>query len=51
MENGLIFPYYRVFVKRCGGTQEERHAYEWKSTFKRVARRKRKIPFAERSEA
>ena len=40
----MIFPYYRLFDIRGGGTQEDRHASEWKSLFKRVARIRRKIP-------
>ena len=39
----MIFLYCRVIVIRSGGTQEERHADEWKSLFKRVARVGRKI--------
>ncbi len=39
----MIFPYYGLFDNRSGGTQEERHASERKSLFKRVARVGRKI--------
>ena len=43
MDNRLIFLYYLVFVIRSGGTQEDKHADEWKSLYKRVARDGRKI--------
>ena len=39
----MIFLYYLVIVIRCGGTQEDKHAVEWKRLFKRVARCDRKI--------
>ena len=43
MDNRLIFLYYLVIVIRCGGTQEDKHAAEWKRLFKRVASLSRKI--------
>ena len=43
MDNRLIFLYYLVVVIRCGGTQEDKHAAEWKRLFKRVASLSRKI--------
>ena len=43
MDDRLIFLYYQVIVKRCGGTQEDRHAADWKRLFKRVASSGRKI--------
>ena len=43
MDNRLIFLYYLVVVIRCGGTQEDRHAADWKWLFKRVASSSRKI--------
>ena len=43
MDNRLIFLYCLIFVIRSGGTQEDRHADDWKSLFKRVARDGRKI--------
>ena len=39
----MIFLNYLIIVIRCGGTQEDRHAAEWKWLFKRVARTGRKI--------
>ena len=39
----MIFLNYLVIVIRCGGTQEDKHAVEWKRLFKRVARNDRKI--------
>ena len=43
MDDRLIFLYYLVIVTRCGGTQEDKHADEWKCLFKRVASLSRKI--------
>lgn len=43
MDIRLIFLNYLVIVIRCGGTQEDRHAAEWKWLFKRVGRNCRKI--------
>lgn len=43
MDIRLIFLNYLVIVIRCGGTQEDRHAAEWKWLFKRVGRDCRKI--------
>ena len=43
MDNRLIFLYCLIFVIRSGGTQEDKHADDWKSLFKRVARDGRKI--------
>ena len=43
MDNRLIFLYYLVIVIRSGGTQEDKHAVDWKRLFKRVARNDRKI--------
>lgn len=43
MDIRLIFLNYLVIVTRCGGTQEDRHADDWKSLFKRVASLSRKI--------
>ena len=43
MDDGLIFPYYLIFVIRSGGTQEDKHADDWKCLYKRVARVGRKI--------
>ncbi len=43
MDNRLIFLYYLIIVIRSGGTQEDKHADDWKSLFKRVARVGRKI--------
>ena len=34
---------YLVFVIRCGGTQEDKHAADWMWLFKRVASSGRKI--------
>ena len=45
MDNRLIFLYYLVIVTRCGGTQEDKHASERKSLFKRVGRNSRKIRY------
>ena len=39
----MIFLYYLVIVIRCGGTQEDKHAVDWKRLYKRVARTGRKI--------
>ena len=39
----MIFLYCLIFVIRSGGTQEDKHADDWKSLFKRVARAGRKI--------
>ena len=43
MDNRLIFLYYLVIVIRSGGTQEDKHADDWKCVYKRVARVGRKI--------
>ena len=43
MDNRLIFLYYLVIVIRSGGTQEDKHADDWKCLYKRVARAGRKI--------
>ena len=43
MDNRLIFLYCLIFDIRSGGTQEDKHADEWKSLYKRVARDGRKI--------
>ena len=43
MDNRLIFLYYLIIVIRSGGTQEDKHADDWKCLFKRVARDGRKI--------
>ena len=43
MDIRLIFLNYQVIVIRCGGTQEDRHAADWKRLFKRVASLSRKI--------
>ena len=43
MDNRLIFLYYLVIVIRSGGTQEDKHADDWKCLYKRVARFGRKI--------
>ena len=43
MDNRLIFLYYLIIVIRSGGTQEDKHADDWKCLFKRVARVCRKI--------
>ena len=43
MDNRLIFLYYLMFVIRSGGTQEDKHADDWKCLYKRVARAGRKI--------
>ena len=43
MDNRLIFLYYLIIVIRSGGTQEDKHAVEWKRLYKRVARFDRKI--------
>ena len=40
---GLVFLYYLVIVIRSGGTQEDKHAVDWKRLYKRVARTGRKI--------
>ncbi len=39
----MIFLYYLVIVTRSGGTQEDKHAADWKRLFKRVGRDCRKI--------
>ena len=39
----MIFLYYLVIVIRSGGTQEDKHADDWKCLYKRVARAGRKI--------
>ena len=39
----MIFLYYLVIVIRSGGTQEDKHADDWKCLYKRVARVGRKI--------
>ena len=39
----MIFLYYLIIVIRSGGTQEDKHADDWKCLFKRVARAGRKI--------
>ena len=39
----MIFLNYLVIVIRCGGTQEDKHAVDWKRLFKRVASLSRKI--------
>ena len=39
----MIFLYYLIFVIRGGGTQEDKHADDWKCLYKRVARVGRKI--------
>ena len=43
MDNRLIFRYLGIIVIRSGGTQEDRHAVDWKWLYKRVARVGRKI--------
>ena len=39
----MIFLYYLIVVIRSGGTQEDKHADDWKCLYKRVARAGRKI--------
>ena len=39
----MKFLYYHIDVTRCGGTQEDKLAGDWKSLFKRVASLGRKI--------
>ena len=39
----MIFRYLGRIVIRSGGTQEDKHAVEWKRLYKRVARAGRKI--------
>ena len=39
----MIFRYLVLFVIRSGGTQEDKHALDWKRAYKRVARVGRKI--------
>ena len=39
----MIFRYLVVFVISSGGTQEDKHAHDWKCAYKRVARAGRKI--------
>ena len=39
----MIFLNYLVIVIRCGGTQEDKHAADWKRLFKRVASLSRQI--------
>ena len=43
MDIRLIFLNYLIIVIRCGGTQEDKHADDWKCLYKRVARVGRKI--------
>ena len=43
MDIRLIFLNYLLFVIRCGGTQEDRHAADWMRLFKCVAGISRKI--------
>ena len=43
MDDRLIFLYFLVIVIRSGGTQEDKHADDWKCLYKRVARCDRKI--------
>ena len=43
MDDRLIFLYFLVIVIRSGGTQEDKHADDWKCLYKRVARNDRKI--------
>ena len=43
MDNRLIFLYYLIIVIRSGGTQEDKHAVDWKRLYKRVDRFDRKI--------
>ena len=43
MEDRLKFLYYHINDTRCGGTQEDKHAADWKRLFKRVASLGRKI--------
>lgn len=43
MDDRLTFLYYQVIVTRSGGTQEDKHAVDWKRLFKRVASLSRKI--------
>ena len=43
MDNRLIFLYCLIFDIRSGGTQEDKHADDWKCLYKRVARVGRKI--------
>ena len=43
MDDRLIFLYFLVIVIRSGGTQEDKHADDWKCLYKRVARAGRKI--------
>ena len=43
MDDRLIFLYFLVIVIRSGGTQEDKHADDWKCLYKRVARDGRKI--------
>ena len=39
----MIFRYWLIIVINRGGTQEDRHAVDWKRLYKRVARVGRKI--------
>ena len=43
MDIRLIFLNYQLTVTRGGGTQEDRHASDWKSLLERVGRLSRKI--------
>ena len=43
MDIRLIFLNYLIVVISSGGTQEDRHAADWKWLFKRVGRDCRKI--------
>ena len=43
MDVRLIFLNYLIVVISSGGTQEDRHAVDWKCLYKRVARADRKI--------
>ena len=43
MDIRLIFLNYLIFVIRCGGTQEDKHAADRMWLFKRVASLSRKI--------
>ena len=43
MDIRLIFLNWQLIVTKGGGTQEDRHASDWKGLFKRVASLGRKI--------
>ena len=43
MDIRLIFLDYLLFVIRCVGTQEDKHAADWTWLYKRVASLSRKI--------